>query len=66
MVITGFHYRGLIRVERNVASVLSFPNQRAFAGRQRDFTSRRPHGGNQLRFGFPDPTFHLNIVMAGW
>jgi len=66
VVISGFHYPGLIRVERDVASVLSFPEQRAFAGRQRGFTSGRPHGGNQLRFGFPDPSFHLNIVMAGW
>ena len=66
VVISRFHYPGLIRVERDVASVLSFPEQRAFAGRQRGFTSGRPHGGNQLRFGFPDPSFHLNIVMAGW
>jgi len=66
LVMSGFHYSRLISVERDVASVLSFPEQGAFAGRQRGFTSGRPHGGNQLRFGFPDPSFHLNIVMAGW
>jgi len=66
LVMSGFHYPGLIRVERNVASVRSFPEQGAFAGRQRGFPSGRPHGGNQLRFGFSDPLFHLNIVMAGW
>ena len=66
LVMSGFHYSRLIRVERNVASVRSFPEQGAFTGRECGFTSGRPHGGNQLRFGLSDPSFHLNIVMAGW
>jgi len=66
LVMSGFHCPRLIRVECNVASVLSFPEQGAFAGRERGLTSGRPHGGNQLRFGSSDPSFHLNIVMAGW